>query len=68
MIKAKFEVNLPVSILKEGKDFIAYSPALDISTAGRTFEEARKRFNEMVKIFFEEILQKGTLGAELHNY
>lgn len=61
----KINFSLPVSFLKEGKYFVAYTPALDISTSGKTFEEAKKRFGEVVVIFFEELLQKGTLDKVL---
>lgn len=57
--------SLPVDIIKEGDSFIAYSPALDLSTVGDTFEEAQKRFREAVQIFFEEITQKGTINEVL---
>jgi hypothetical protein len=53
-------VKIPVSVIKEGKKFIAYSPALDVSTSGRTYNEAKRRFAEIVYIFFEEIDKKGT--------
>lgn len=63
--KAKLQFSLPLSILKEGKYFIAYSPALDLSTSGKTFEQAKERFNEVIKIFFEELLEKGTVDQVL---
>ena len=63
--KLYFEVSLPVSILKEGKYFIAYTPALDLSTSGKTFAEVKERFGEVVQIFFEELLEKGTLEEVL---
>lgn len=65
MAKVNFEVSLPVSVLKEGRYFVAYSPALDLSTSGKTFEEAKRRFGEVVQIFFEELLEKGTLEEVL---
>lgn len=61
MAKLKLEIELPVSILREGKKFIAYTPALDLSTCGRSYEEVKRRFNEIVGIFFEELIKKGTL-------
>lgn len=64
-IPTLFQVSLPVSILKEGKYYIAYSPALDLSTSGKTFDEVKKRFTEIVSIFFEELLEKGTLDKVL---
>jgi len=54
------EFNLPVSILREGKKYIAYTPALDLSTSGNTFDQAKKRFDEVVHIFFEEIMKENT--------
>jgi len=54
------EYSLPVVILKEGKNFIAYTPALDISTSAITFSKAKKRFEELVQIFFEELEENGT--------
>jgi len=54
-------VKLPVIFLKEGSKFIAYTPALDISTCGETFEESKKKFEELVDIFFEEVEKMGTL-------
>ena len=56
----KLSANLPVSVFKEGKHFIAYTPALDLSTSGKTHEQAMARFNEATDIFFEELAQKGT--------
>lgn len=57
---SRITYSLPVSILKEGSYFVAYTPALDISTSASTFEGVNKRFGELVQIFFEELSQKGT--------
>lgn len=46
--------GLPVSVKKEGSTYVAYTPALDISTDGRTKAEARKNFAELVTVFFDE--------------
>ena len=54
-------VQLPVQIVKQGKYFVVYSPALDITTSGKTLSEVRKRFNEIVGIFFNELIEAGTL-------
>ena len=59
--KVNISFALPVSFLKEGKYFIAYTPALDLSTSGKNLQEAKKRFGEAVQIFFEEIIEKGSL-------
>ncbi len=61
----KIEFSLSVTVIKEGDTFVAYSPALDLSTVGDTFDEAKKRFGEAVQIFFEEITEKGTVEEAL---
>ena len=65
MNNVAFQINLPVAVLREGEQFVAYTPALDLSTAGSTYEEAKKRFEEAVGIFFEETIQMGTLDEVL---
>jgi len=59
------EFKLPVSFLREGKKYVAYTPALDLSTSSRTYDEAKRRFSEVVSIFFEELIKKGTLDEVL---
>lgn len=63
----KFSTQLPVSVFKEGKHFVAYTPALDLSTSGKTYQQVMKRFDEVVDIFFEEISKKGTTEEMLLN-
>lgn len=63
--RVNFKISLPISILKEGKYFIAYTPALDLSTSGKSFEQVKKRFEEVVQIFFEELLDRGTVDQVL---
>ena len=59
------QINLPVSILREGKRFVAYTPVLDLSTSGVNYKEVTARFHEAVEIFFQEILRKGTFREVL---
>ncbi len=59
------ELKLPVSFLREGKKYIAYTPALDLSTSGKNYAEVKRRFSETVNIFFEELIDKGTLEEVL---
>jgi len=61
------EFKLPVSILREGKKYVAHTPALDLSTSGKNYEEVKKRFSEIVNIFFEELIRKGTLEEVLRD-
>ena len=53
--------NLPVDISQQGRRFVAYSPALDITTSGKTKREVKKRFEELIEIFFEELKEAHTL-------
>jgi len=54
------EVSLTMSVFKEGNAYVAFSPALDISTAGKSATDAKKNFDELVRIFFEETEKHGT--------
>ncbi|MBU6231756.1 MAG: hypothetical protein KGI45_02945 [Patescibacteria group bacterium] len=65
MRKVDFQASLPVTFLREDDQFVAYTPALDLSTSGDTFEQAKKRFGEVVHIFFDECLKMGTLESVL---
>ena len=61
----KIEGQIPVLYLKENDVFVAYSPVLDLSSCGSTFEEASKNFDEAVEILFSECEEKGTLEETL---
>lgn len=67
MRKTNLQFKLSVSMLREGKRFIAYTPTLDLSTSGKSYKEAKKRFMEIVNIFFEELVKKGTLEEVLRD-
>jgi predicted RNase H-like HicB family nuclease len=55
------KIVLNITFYREGKMFIAYSPALNLSTCGDSEEQARERFEEALKIFLEEVDKMGTL-------
>lgn len=57
--------KLPVTILKEKSRYVAYSPAIDLSTSGKTFDGAQKRFAEASLLFFEEIIKEKTADEVL---
>lgn len=65
MKKVSFRANLPVLFFREKNEFVAYAPALDLSTSGKTLKEAQKSFGEAARIFVEECYKKGTLGQVL---
>jgi len=65
MINNKLSFKLPVIITKQNRHFVAYTPALDISTSGKTEKEVKKRFVELVNLFIEEIVQADTINDVL---
>lgn len=65
MKKSSLQIGLPITIFKEGKSYVAYSPALDLSTSASTFEKAQSRFLDAAKLFLEELVEMGTLDQVL---
>ena len=61
MLNNKLSFNLPVLITKQNKRFVVYTPALDISTSGKSEKEAKKRFVKIVNVFLEEIIEAKTI-------
>lgn len=55
------ETKIPVILFEEGDKFVAYSPAIDLSTCGNSEAQARQRFIEAASIFFDEIINMGTV-------
>ena len=64
-MKTAVHLKIPVSVFKEGKTFVAYSPVLDLSTSGKSFKIVQRRFNEVVQLFFDDLLERGTLSEVL---
>jgi predicted RNase H-like HicB family nuclease len=64
-MKQTFSCGLAVTIFREGKTFIAYSPALDLSSCGSSEQEAKRMFTEAVEVFFEELIAIKTVDATL---
>lgn len=60
-----FSYKLPVSITKQGKRFVAYTPALDISTSGKSIKNVQERFQEIATLFLEEIFNSGVANEVL---
>lgn len=66
MLNNKLSVNnLPFLITKQNKRFVAYTPALDLSTSGKTEKEVKKRFTEAARLFLEEIFENKTADEVL---
>ena len=65
LMKKFAQIKLTINILKQAGRYIAYSPALDLSTSGRTGKEAKRRFEEASMILIEELDRAGTLNDVL---
>lgn len=63
--RVKISAQLEILFSRHGKKFVAYVPALDVSTCGDDYDEADKRINEVIEIFFDETSRRGTLGSAL---
>jgi len=63
--QSTMQIKLQVTFIRQGKKFVAYSPALDISTTGKTLRQAQTRFSELLEIFFEELAEKETTDEVL---
>lgn len=61
------QFSIPVSIIKDGNAFVAYTPALDISTCAASIIEAKRQFAELIEIFFEELEEQGTTTEVLES-
>jgi hypothetical protein len=58
-------VKLTVNFIKEHNKVVAHSPALDISTVGDSEIHAKKRFEELVHIFFQDITERKVIDEVL---
>ena len=63
--KMKLTINIEVVIVKEGNYFVAYCPALELSSYGDTEQNAIKSFQEEADIFLEETHKQGTFEKYL---
>jgi len=56
------EIQLTTEIWKEGNMFVSYVPQLDVSSCGKTVDEARKNIREAAELFLEESEKAGTIN------
>ena len=64
---SKNEIILQINILKEGDQYVSHSPALDLSSCGKTAAEAIHNIQRAVNLFLEELQEMGTLDEVLHD-
>jgi predicted RNase H-like HicB family nuclease len=53
-------------IEREGNQYVAFCPELDIASQGDTVEQARKNLHEALELFFESASKK-EIKQRLHN-
>lgn len=59
------ELSVKVEIFKEGNVYVALVPELNVSSFGKTVEEATVSIKEAVEAFIEECQEMGTLEEVL---
>ncbi len=59
------DFSFDTHIFKEGETFVAYVPALDLSSCGATDEEARRNIRDAVRGFLDTCAAMGTLDEVL---
>lgn len=62
-----YKVKVPINVLRcrATKEFVVHSPALDLSSCGRTESRAIAMFGEAVHLFLSEIERMGTIDDVL---
>lgn len=59
------DFSFDVNILKEGEAYVAYVPALDLSSCGATDDEARRNIRDAVRAFLETSKSHDPNGHEI---
>ena len=59
------DFSFDVHIFKEGDTYVAYVPALDVSSCGATDDAARRNIRDAVRGFLESSADLGTLDEIL---
>ncbi|TBR20320.1 hypothetical protein EPO15_13250 [bacterium] len=65
MASFSYKVNIPVFLLKDDGVIVAYTPALNLGTCGKTQAEAKIRLGGAIELFFSELVGMGTLDKAL---
>jgi len=69
IIKAKgnqsVEIQLGVLIFQEGDSYLAYCPALQLSTYGDSVNDVKEAFEDLVRSYAEDSHKMGTLEKDL---
>ena len=63
--KKTISADVTVMVYEQGDYMVAYCPALDLSSYGKTENEAVAAFREALDIFLEYCVEEGTLEQNL---
>lgn len=58
-------LTFTIQVFQEGRTYVAYTPELDVSSCGRTLDEARGNLGDAVRGFLKSAERQGTLNAIL---
>jgi predicted RNase H-like HicB family nuclease len=56
-----WQIDFDAIVFQEDKTYVAYSPKLDVSSCGKTVDEAKLNLKTAVRLFLEESAKMGTL-------
>ncbi|MFI5195685.1 MAG: type II toxin-antitoxin system HicB family antitoxin, partial [Chitinophagales bacterium] len=59
------EIQLGVLIFQEGDSYLAYCPALELSTYGDSINDAKEAFEDLITSYAEDCQKMGTLEKDL---
>ena len=59
------EVQLGVLVFQEGDSYLAYCPALQLSTYGDSVNDVKVAFEDLIKSYAQDCLKAGTLEKDL---
>lgn len=62
------QVKLPVVIWREDDQYVAYTPALELSSFGCSEKEAMKNFEEALQLMLETAMSRDSLIDMLESY
>lgn len=61
----EYRFNIEFYVFMENEAYVSYCPSLDISTSGKTFNEAISNFYEMFQLYVESCVENKTLHDDL---
>jgi len=59
------EVQLGVLVFQKDEAYIAYCPALELSTYGDRIGDVKTAFDDLIKSYMEDSIKMGTLEKDL---